>query len=59
MIAFFVSSLLFVIWCSVLLFSIGAACLLLRSVRLHRALNQPGMTDYDLALLRAQVRGSK
>lgn len=59
MIALAVSALLFMFWCSLVLFSIGAACLLLRSARLHRALNQPGITPIELMILRAQVRGSK
>lgn len=59
MIAFFVSALLFMFWCSLVLFCIGAACLLLRGRRLHRALNQPGITAIDLMILRSQMGLSK
>jgi len=49
----FVSYLLFMFWCSLVLFSIGFSCILLRSRRLYLALNHPGMTNTDILVFRS------
>lgn len=56
MITFFQSSGYFLFWCSVMLFSIGMACILVRARGVYKLLNQPVITPFQLELLRAKYR---